>query len=37
MNIDTFNQIKKQFGDCGSWAIWGEKRFTKSNMGDLLF
>jgi len=36
MNIDTFNQIKKQFGDCGSWAIWGEKIDSpKSNMGDL--
>ena len=36
VNFDTFNNIKNQFGDCGSWAIWGEVEDSpKSNVGDL--
>ena len=36
MNLDTFNNIKNQYGECGSWAIWGnEKNTPKSNIGDL--
>lgn len=36
MNLDTFNNIKNKYGECGSWAIWGnEKNTPKSNIGDL--
>ena len=36
MNLDIFNNIKNQYGECGSWAIWGnEKNTPKSNIGDL--
>ena len=32
----TFNKIKKEYGDCASWAIWKEVGETpKSNMEDL--
>jgi len=36
MDKKKFNKIKKEYGDCASWAIWkevGEK--PKSNMEDL--
>ena len=36
MDKKKFNKIKKEYGDCASWAIWkevGEK--SKSNMEDL--
>ena len=36
MEIDKFNEIKKYYGDCGSWAIWAESNEkVKSNVGDL--
>ena len=36
MNLDIFNNIKNKYGECGSWAIWGnEKNTPKSNIGDL--
>ena len=36
MNLETFLKIKNKYGDCGSWAIWGEEGETpKSNIGDL--
>ena len=36
MNLDTFNNIKNQYGDCGSWAVWAnETNAPKSNIGDL--
>jgi len=36
VNLDTFNNIKNKYGECGSWAIWGsEKNTPKSNIGDL--
>ena len=36
MDKKKFNKIKKEYGDCASWAIWKEVGETpKSNMEDL--
>ena len=36
MQLETFLEIKSNYGDCGSWAIWKEEEeFPKSNVGDL--
>ena len=36
MDKKKFNKIKKEYGDCASWAIWKEVGDTpKSNMEDL--
>ena len=36
MDLEKFEFIKEEYGDCASWAIWKEVGDTpKSNMEDL--
>jgi len=37
MDLDTFDQLKRKYGQVGSWAMWSDCRKSRSDTSDVSF